>query len=144
MNYLLGLLVAVATTSPIALEQPTMPVEPPSVAECNPVPKEIIYAKIAHYASIYGVSEGMMDYIVRNESHYSSCAIGDTHLTDPDGNPHLSLGAVQINRYWNPDVTEAEAYDIDFSLNFLADALSKGHCSRWTTCRAFQRLVASP
>lgn len=41
MNYLLGLLVAVATTSPIALEGPTSPVEPPSVETRHIIPFDL-------------------------------------------------------------------------------------------------------
>lgn len=150
MNYILGLLVAMATTSPIALNSPTRPVEASSVSECNPVAKEAIYAKIGHYSALYGVSEGMMTYVVFNESAKTPkgdllpCGIGDTHLTDPNGNQHVSRGIVQINDYWQKEVTEAQAFDVDFSLDFLASNLSKGRCFWWTTCRAWQRLVASP
>jgi hypothetical protein len=138
MNYLLGLLVAVATTSPIALESPTSPVEAPSVETCAPVPKERIYAKIAHYASKYGVSEGMMDYIVRNESNYRNCVDGDHFMPSP------SVGLTQISLHYWPDITREQAEDVDFSLDFLASKLSEGKCHLWTTCRAWQRLVASP
>jgi hypothetical protein len=131
MNYLLGLLVAVATTSPIALQGPTMPVEPPSVAECVNVPKEIIYSKIAHYASLYGVSEGMMDYIVRNESSYRNCIDGDHFMPSP------SVGLVQISMHYWPDITREQAEDVDFSLRFLAEKLSEGKYHLWTTGRAF-------
>ncbi len=151
MKTLFGLfLLAQATTSPIAPESPTSPAGPPSVGTCAPVAKEAVYGKIERYSALYGVSEGMMTYVVFNESAKTPkgdllpCGIGDTHLTDPNGNPHISRGIVQINEFYNNHVTPEQAFDVDFSLNFLADGLSKGYCSRWTTCRAWKRLVASP
>lgn len=41
MNYILGLLLTVATTSPIALESPTSPVEAPSVATRANLPFDV-------------------------------------------------------------------------------------------------------
>jgi hypothetical protein len=137
MNYLLGLLL-VATTSPIALNAPTSPVEPPSVETCAPVAKEAVYAKIERYSALYGVSEGMMDYIVRNESSYRNCIDGDHFMPSP------SVGLVQISMHYWPEITREQAEDVDFSLNFLASKLSEGKCRLWTTCRNWQRLVASP
>lgn len=129
------------TTSPISPEiATTSPVVASSVETCISLPKELIYAKITQYAQEYGVSESMMDYVVRHESRYDNCAVGDTHLIDPDGNPHVSKGAVQINEYWNPKISESEALDIDFSLKFLASNLADGKCRLWTTCRAFKKI----
>ena len=98
------------------------------------VTKEYIYHQITHYSALYGVSEGLMTHIVERESQFNSLAVGDTHLTDPQGNPHISLGLVQINRYWNPNVSESQAFDVDFSLDFLASRLKEGKCRLWSTC----------
>jgi hypothetical protein len=136
MNYLLGLLVAAATTSPIALNSPTSPVEASSVETCVPMPKEQIYAKIVHYSALYGVSEGMMDYIVKNESSYRNCIDGDHFMPSP------SVGLTQISLHYWPDITREQAEDVDFSLDFLASKLSDGKCRLWTTCRAFQKSLA--
>lgn len=110
---------------------------------CVALAKELIYSKIVSVAQEYDVSESVMDYVVRNESGYNNCAVGDTHLVDPDGDPHVSLGAVQINRYYNPDISEAEATDIDFSLRFLAQKLKEGRGNLWTTYRNLQKHIAS-
>jgi hypothetical protein len=96
--------------------------------------KEYILARITHYSDLYHVSEGLMTHIVFRESSFNSRAVGDTHLTDPNGNPHISIGLVQINKYWNPDVTEEQARNVDFSLDFLAKRLKQGKCYLWSTC----------
>lgn len=98
------------------------------------VTKEFIYDRITRYSTLYGVSEGLMTHIVSRESQFNNLAVGDTHLIDPKGNPHISLGLVQINRYWNPNISESQAFDVDFSLDFLAKSLKQGLCRRWSTC----------
>lgn len=98
------------------------------------VTKEYIYDRITRYSALYGVSEGLMTHIVTKESQFNSLAVGDTHLTDPKGNRHISRGLVQINEYFNKDVTPEQAFDVDFSLDFLARKLSEGKCRLWSTC----------
>jgi len=41
MNYIIGLLLTVATTSPIAMQAPTSPVEPPSVEGLHSIPFDL-------------------------------------------------------------------------------------------------------
>jgi soluble lytic murein transglycosylase-like protein len=98
------------------------------------VTKEYIYDRITRYSEQYGVSEGLMTHIVYKESSFNHRAVGDTHLIDPDGKPHRSLGLTQINMYWNPSISESQAFDVDFSLDFLAKSLKQGLCKRWSTC----------
>ena len=96
--------------------------------------KEYIYDRLARYSALYGVSEGMMTHIAFAESSLNSRAVGDTHLIDPKGNPHISRGVVQINEYWNPNITPEQAFDVDFSLDFLARKLKEKKCYLWSTC----------
>jgi hypothetical protein len=77
-----------------------------------------------------------MTQIVKDESGFNQFAIGDTHLTAPDGSNHKSIGLVQINMYWNPTVTPEQAFDADFSLRFLAQRLKEGKCKLWSTCKS--------
>jgi len=110
---------------------------------CVALAKELIYHKIVEVSKEYGVSESVMDYVVRNESSYHNCAVGDTHLTDPEGNKHISRGLVQINEYYNATVTPEQAFDVDFSLRFLAEKLKEGKGRMWTTYRNMQKELLS-
>ncbi len=96
--------------------------------------KEYIYDRITYYSSLYGVSEGVMTHIATAESSLNPLAVGDRHLIAPDGLPHKSIGLVQINKYWNPGITEEQAFNVEFSLEFLAKNLRDGRCYLWSTC----------
>lgn len=76
-----------------------------------------------------------MNHIVAGESNYDNSSIGDTQITcKTTGKKETAMGLVQINDcYWN--FTEAQKLDPDFSLNFLAYWISKGHCGWWSTCK---------
>jgi hypothetical protein len=111
---------------------------------CLAIAKEVMFAKIETVSKDFGVSKELMEYVVSNESakdkdgNFLPCGIGDTHLTDPKGNRHISRGIVQINEYWNPHIRPMDAYNVSFSLEFLASRLREGKCSMWTTCRAYK------
>lgn len=113
---------------------------------CLAIAKSVIFNKIEFYAKEFGVSESLMTYIVINESaktkngDFLPCGIGDTHLIDPNGNPHRSRGIVQINEFYNKNISDEEAFNVDFSLHFLATEIRLGRCSRWTTCRMYMKL----
>lgn len=100
---------------------------------CVAIAKSLVYDKIVTVSKDYGVSEGLMDYIVRNESNYNNCVQGDFHVPKP------SIGLVQINMHYHPYITPQQATDPTFALEFLASKLKEGKCDLWTTCRAFKR-----
>lgn len=75
-----------------------------------------------------------MDYIVRHESGYNNCARGDYHVPKP------SIGLVQINLWYHPDIRPIDAYNSLYALEWLASRLREGKCELWTTCRAYRRL----
>lgn len=116
---------------------------------CLAIAKEVMFARIEKVAKDFGVSRELMEYIVSNESaktkdennnvFFLPCGIGDTHLIDPKGNKHISRGIVQINEYWNPHIRPEDAFNVSFSLEFLASNLREGKCSRWTTCRNYKK-----
>lgn len=60
------------------------------------------------------------------------------HLTcKRTGKPVRARGLVQITECYYPDVTDEQAFDIDFSIDFLARKLAEGTqtCrTQWTTC----------
>lgn len=100
---------------------------------CIALAKTLVADKIAYYSKEMGAYEGMVDYIVRNESQYNNCAKGDFHVAKP------SLGLVQINLHYNATVTPEQAFDPDFAIKYLINDLKEGKCGKWTTCRAFQK-----
>lgn len=83
-------------------------------------------ALITKYAAQYDVSAEVMTKVVTCESYEDTQAIGDS------GN---SLGLVQIDILYHPEVTRAEAFDPDFALNFLASNLAKNRGYLWTCYR---------
>lgn len=102
------------------------------------VTKEYIYDRITRYSAIYGVSESLVTYVVQKESSFVNTAVGDTHLICQNtGETMRSRGIVQISDcFW--DITDEQAFDVDFSLNFLASKLSENKCHLWTTCRVYR------
>lgn len=92
----------------------------PEIATTTP---EIIKERIKFYADLYKVSEEVMDTIIRCESYYDPKAIGD------DGD---SIGLVQINKPSHPEITDEQAFDHEFSLDFLAKNLKEGRGKMWT------------
>lgn len=101
---------------------------------CIALAKTLVFDKIEYYSRELGAYEGMVDYIVRNESGYYNCAKGDFHVPKP------SLGLVQINLHYNESVKPEEAYDADFAIQYLINDLRRGKCDKWTTCRKFREL----
>lgn len=79
----------------------------------------------------------MVDFIVRNESRYNNCAVGDAHIT---GKETPSIGLVQINMKYNPSVSPEEAANPDFAIKYLINDLRAGKCQKWATCVDFRRL----
>lgn len=104
------------------------------------ISQSVLFHKIEKVSQEYGVSEGLMTYIVKNESQFNPYAVGDTHITCPmTGEKMRSRGLVQVsNCYW-PEISDSMAFDPDFALKFLAEKLSEGKCSYWTTCRQYQK-----
>lgn len=90
------------------------------------------------YADKYGVSRATLHRIVSGESSYQvKPKDGDMNITCPTGinkgNPVRARGAVQITECYFPEVTDEQAYDLEFSLNFLAEKVQKGQGYLWST-----------
>lgn len=100
----------------------------PSVEPYNaPEPCLTIEACVNHYAYKYDVDEAMMFKIIKCESSNYKWAHNKTEKED-------SWGWVQINTAAH-DVSIAQATDLEFAVNFLADNLSKGNAPQmWYTC----------
>ena len=97
--------------------------EPPPVPELPPPPpispKDIAALK----ADEYGVSLELMTDIIQCESKWKPEAIGD------GGNSH---GLIQIHLPSHPYVTEEQAHDPEFAIDFLAKNLALGKGTMWT------------
>lgn len=111
------------------------------------IAKEVIFSKITEVSKDFGVSEAMLTYMVLNEAKktprgdFLPCGDGDTHLTDLEGNPHQSRGILQINKFYHPEVSDEQAYNPSFALEWTASRLRQGYCKEWTTCRAYMKKI---
>ncbi len=110
-----------------------IPLPAPTLSSATTTPAkpsvEDVKQRIIHYASLWGVSASVLDATVRCESGYNVTAKGDHGL---------ARGLAQIRSDYHPTITDSMAFDMDFSLNFLAESLSKGHGSWWTCFRRLQ------
>jgi soluble lytic murein transglycosylase-like protein len=105
------------------------------------ISQSVLFHKIEKVSQEYKVSEGLITYIVKNESQFDPYAVGDRHITCPmTGEKMRSRGLVQISDCYWPEITDEMAHDPDFALKFLAEKLSEGKCELWTTCRRYQKL----
>ena len=91
--------------------------------------QEAIRERIDFYANKYGVSAEVMDKVVNCESGYNPTARGDRGL---------ARGLAQIRSDYHPTVTDEQAFDVDFPLDFLAENLAKGRGHLWTCWRMLQ------
>ena len=113
----------------------TIPLESPRIAQVASSTTETrdtaeyIKRRISHYADFYGVSEDLMNEIVKLESQYNSNAINSSPL-------EYSVGLVQINlrAHFKNGITKEMALDPEFALDFLARMLKEGRCKMWSVC----------
>lgn len=62
------------------------------------------------------------------ESSLNPAAVGDLRLG-------VSRGVFQISRRWHPDITDAQAFDPDWSSEWAARQFAKGNARIWTCAR---------
>lgn len=114
--------------TPVVSEPSPLIIEQVPIVEVASSSEAYIKDRIKHYAELYSVSEEVMNVVVKCESSYNPDALGDGGQ---------SRGIVQIHGPSHPTISDAQAYEIEFSLNFLADNLSKGQGRMWTCYRKF-------
>lgn len=78
------------------------------------------------YAHRYGVDPDTMLAVIACESGLNASVRGDKGH---------SRGLVQISNIYHPEVSDAQAFDPFFSIEFLAKALAKGKGKEWTCFR---------
>lgn len=86
--------------------------------------KEILQA-IKETARKYGIDESQAVRIAKCESGLNPKAI---NKNAPDS---IDRGLYQINSKWHPEVTEEEAFDYQFSINFYCKAVKNGYVRWW-------------
>ena len=102
--------------------------EAPKIAYTESSREEWVKQRIQYFASKYGVPFVVMDNVVRCESQYNPNAINSTPK-------EYSVGLVQINLKAHTDITEDQAKDPDFALEFLAKHI-KDRPSMWSCYRS--------
>lgn len=100
-----------------------------------------VWAKIDHYADLYGVDRDFLEMMVNCETagtfdpkiqsgyHYK---FSDPKRGIAIGDREKSYGLAQISLPHHPEVSYEEAIDPDFALNFLAKNLSEGKGWLWS------------
>lgn len=113
----------------------------PPVVVVKPEPKVLsVNELVTLYASKYAVSEGVMLRIMECENKSRDPKGQSKHIyyfSDPkrnivEGTRERSYGLVQIHLPDHPDVSYEQATDPEFSIDFLAKHLSRGHGFWWT------------
>ena len=87
-----------------------------------------------------GVSQNLAHYVISHESHYDINAHGDkTIICERTGLPVNARGLGQITECWHPEITDEQAYDPIFALNWSLNMMkNKNDCIReFSTCRNY-------
>jgi hypothetical protein len=102
----------------------------PSPVLSAPAPIEIheltLQEKADMVAESFNISTTTLANLIYSESRWK-----------PDADNGYDRGLVQISRYYHPEVSDDQAFDVDFSLNFAAQAIARGDCSQWTACNCY-------
>jgi soluble lytic murein transglycosylase-like protein len=107
-----------ASTTKYTVPEP--PKEP--LPEAPQAPRTV--DELIHDSSIkYGVSESVMRTVIKCESNFNPNAVGD--------GGH-SFGLVQIHLPSHPEVTQGQATNPEFAVDFLANKLSTGQGRLWS------------
>lgn len=97
---------------------------------------------VSCYAKEYGVNDKLAHYVVENESQYDPNLVGDLHIKCPQtGKPVRARGLVQITECYYPEVTDEQAFDPNFNLEFGMKLMkNKSTCmNQFTTCRNYYK-----
>lgn len=128
MNLITGILFLLNTLTPSSfVEVVKNPIYIPAMASTSPV-EQTLQQKAENIALAHNIATTTLYNLITSESNWN-----------PDArNNGGDLGIAQINpKYW-PDITEAEALDPDFSMNFAADQISKNEGVHWVSCNCVQ------
>jgi hypothetical protein len=121
-------------TPQVAISGNSWAVSPVVLSEL-PISPNGAQSLIASAASKYGVSYIQLYNTLLCESEgFRDIQSQIPHRGGPNGLEN-SWGIAQINLDYNPNVTRLQALDIKWSINYAAQAFSKGQQSKWTCWR---------
>lgn len=89
-----------------------------------------IEGQINYYSELYDVDSGIISKVIQCESKFNPNA------HNPNG--ENSWGLVQINLNSHPEITQEQALDTNFSINYLVNNISLGNGRMWTSYRAIK------
>lgn len=102
---------------------------------------EDVPSLITRYALKWSIPRKELEYIIEHESNFNPLAIGDMDRhCRRTGRPVRAKGLSQITDCFHEEISDAQAFNSEFAINFLAENLSKGHCYEWTVCRNWEHL----
>lgn len=90
------------------------------IASAEVLEVETIEQKIVRYADLYGIASSSLYNLVECESKFNSLADNGE-----------DRGIVQINRKHHPEITDEQAFDPDWALNWAAKEISEGRGYQW-------------
>lgn len=105
--------------------------------------KQEIVQLVDKYADKHGVPNDLAHYIVSKESTYNPKNLGDKNIIcKRTGGPVNARGLMQITQCFHPNVTDEQAYDADFNLDYgMKLASKKETCiQQFSTCRDYYRI----
>lgn len=91
----------------------------------KPEIEESIEDQIRKIAKQECVDPDLAVRVAKCESNLNPSAVNENA---PDS---IDRGLFQINTKWHPEVTQAQAYDIEFATRFFCKAFKEGHLSWW-------------
>lgn len=99
----------------------------PTAHASEVIEPETIEQKIDRIALAHGIATTTLYNLVQSESNF-----------DPNADNGEDRGIAQINRKSFPEITDEQAFDPEFSLNFAAQKISEGKDYLWTVCSCVQ------
>ncbi len=91
-----------------------------------PAPLPDIHTYASQQALQFGLDPVLFSKVVSCESQWNPLAVGDSGA---------SYGLVQIHLPSHPEITQEEALDPYFALNWMAYEWSVGHAKQWSCYR---------
>lgn len=121
-------LITPASVIQIVKNPVAIPAEAASISSEAP-----IIVQIERTASKWGIASSTLYNLVKSESNFDPLA------TSTDGHDR---GLVQISNIYHPEVSDAQAFDSEFALNFAAEAISANKEEAWVSCNCVQFVKA--
>lgn len=90
------------------------------------IEKEAIEKQIDRIATAHNIATTTLYSLVEGESNFN-----------PLADNGYDRGLVQINREAWPEITDEQAFDPEFALNFAAEKIAKGDESMWVVCNCY-------